>query len=288
MPSVVLVTGLSGSGKTTALRALEDTGWFCMDNVPVVLLPKVVELAGNATPRIAVVVDVRDRQFIRDAGAVLDELNRQGVATTVVFLDSDTDALVRRFRETRRRHPLSTESNDLIEAIAEERTTLDDLARRSALTINTSHCNVHELKAIIQQHFAAEGDRSMTVRVVSFGFKHGPLTDADLLFDVRFLPNPHFDPELRPRTGLQPEVSDFVLQLPSFLEFDALLQPLLAWLLPRYAAEGKVYLTIGVGCTGGKHRSVAIAEHLARTLSVHSRGIVVSHRDRAHWTTANA
>lgn len=284
MVKVALITGLSGSGKTTALRALEDAGWLCMDNLPVVLLPKVIELAGlESGRRIGVVVDVREPGFIEGAGAVIDELKRSGHDIDILFLDADTEMLIRRFRETRRRHPLDR-AGDLRDAIAMERELLDDLRQRAAVTIDSSTLNAHELKRRVQDHFARDTGSALQVKVCSFGFKHGPLTEADLVFDVRFLPNPYFDPTMRSRNGLDADVAAFVRGREDTAEFESRVVGLLGFLLPRYATEGKVYLTIGIGCTGGQHRSVAIAEALGTALSSAGHVVTVTHRDRAHWT----
>jgi UPF0042 nucleotide-binding protein len=282
-PDIILITGLSGSGKTTALHALEDAGWFCMDNLPVVLLPKVVELAGSARPRIAVVVDVRDTQFITQAPGVLDQLEASGVHVHVLFLDADDESLITRFSETRRRHPLATAGIGVAEAVALERRTLDELHHRATLLINTSRCTVHDLKRQIQERFADEGSRTMDIHVVSFGFRHGQLPEADLLFDVRFLPNPFFIPELKDTNGLDPACSAFVLAQPQTNGFLERVTPLLNFIIPLQQNEGKAYLTIAFGCTGGRHRSVAVAEDVARALRQSNPTVTVTHRDRPHW-----
>lgn len=281
--SVVLITGLSGSGKTTALRALEDIGYLCMDNLPVVLLPKVLELATPSTQRLAVGVDARDRQFIADAGPVIDALLETGVDVRVLYLDSQPQKLIQRFSETRRRHPLLFDTGDFRAAIDEERTLLDELRSRADVTIDTSEMTVHQLKRLVQERFSAGGARRLSIVVESFGFKHGPLTEADLVFDVRFMTNPYFVPHLRESTGLDPEVAAFVLAQDGANEFVERTADLLAFLIPRYEAEGKVYLTIGIGCTGGKHRSVAIAERLAAVLGDRGIKLQVDHRDRRFW-----
>lgn len=282
--SVVLLTGLSGSGKTTALRALEDIGYLCMDNLPVVLLPKVIELAADAqsNTRIAVVVDARDKRFIGEAGEVVDELLERGVDVRILYLESAPQKIIQRFSETRRRHPLA-ETGNFAAAIDEERQVLDGLRARADVTVDTTDLTVHELKRLVQEQFAGEEAKRMTIKVASFGFKHGPLLQADLVFDARFLPNPYFDARLRESTGLDPEVSNFVLSADGADEFLAKLTDLLLFLIPRYQAEGKAYLTVGVGCTGGKHRSVAIAEQLALAVRQNGHELVVEHRDRGAW-----
>lgn len=288
MARVVLVTGMSGSGKSTALRALEDVGYFCMDNLPVMLLPKVLELAGSGGHRrIAVVVDAREPGFLQRAGAVVDTLRGDGIDVEVVYLDAAYEAVLRRFKETRRRHPLD-HGEGLQAAVALERQLLDELRMRAGLTLDTSTLTVHDLKRRIQEHFGSDESPGMQTRLVSFGFKHGPLVEADLLFDVRFLPNPHFVAELRVQTGLDLPVSTFVLEQEDTVAFLQRVVELLAFLLPRYEAEGKSYLTIGLGCTGGKHRSVAIAERIGRELERQGRPVAVEHRDRARWTPDGA
>ncbi len=289
MVRVAIITGLSGSGKTTALRALEDLGWLCMDNLPVVLLPKVIELAGGSESdrRIGLVVDVREPGFIRDAGAVIDDLRGSGASIEVLFLDADPDVLITRFQETRRRHPLDKVGN-IRQAIEAERALLDELRVRAGITLDSTRMTSHDLKREVQEVFAREGDRVMRVRVASFGFKHGPMSEADLVLDVRFLPNPHFDPTLRHRTGLDVGVARWLRDHADTVRFEQMLHELLLFLAPRYAAEGKAYLTIAIGCTGGQHRSVAISEKLAEVLADAGFRVEVEHRDRNHWSEGPA
>lgn len=281
--SVVIVTGLSGSGKTTALRALEDVGFLCMDNLPVVLLPKVIELAeGSDGGRIAVVIDARDRQFIRDAGDVVDALEGKGIDIRIVYLYSQPAKIIQRFSETRRRHPLA-DTGDFTAAMEEERTLLDELRARADLTIDSTDLTVHELKAKIQES-VAPGDRpTMTIKIASFGFKHGPMLEADLVFDARFIANPYFVERLRGSTGLDSEVASFVLDQDGVIGFVDRLVDMLDFLIPRYRAEGKAYLTVGIGCTGGKHRSVVLAEQVATLLRQRGVELHVEHRDRKFW-----
>lgn len=282
--SVVLVSGLSGSGKSTALRALEDVGYFCMDNVPVVLLPKVVELAEaqDSPVRIAAVVDARDPKQLDDVGPVIDGLRAAGSAVRVMFLRADHDTIIKRFKETRRRHPLG-DTGDFDAVIELESSLLNDLQHRADVTIDTSQLNVHKLKQLVQDQFAPTDTPRMNLKVVSFGHKHGPLVQADLLFDVRFLDNPYFIPEMRELTGLDETVSSYVHELPETRVFLDKTLDLLRFLVPRYAAEGKAYLTIGFGCTGGKHRSVALAESVAEALADDGYAPRVEHRDRRFW-----
>ncbi len=277
---VVLVTGLSGGGKSTAIRALEDAGFFCIDNLPVPLLGKLVELfeASAEHRRLAVTVDIREPRYLAEAPARVAELRARGVPLRVVFLDASDAALQRRFSETRRRHPLAPEGT-ISEAIAEERGALAALRALADEVIDTSALNIHELKALLSGRFASQGGVQLSVDVTSFGFRNGVPPQADLVFDVRFLPNPHFVPELRPRTGRDPEVAAYVLEHAETRELLAKMTDLCTFLLPRYRREGKAYLTIAIGCTGGKHRSVALARALAATLGGEGISIRVSDRD---------
>lgn len=284
MPSVVIVTGLSGAGKSTALNALEDLGYFTMDNLPVILLPKVLELAGTQEPidRIAVGVDARERAFIQDAGNVLQRLRDEGVRVRVVFLDADADALIKRYSQTRRPHPLAAK-NDLATAIKIEREILSDLREIADLLVDTSKLKVQELQRRIQDAFLEGNDTTMRIRLVSFGFKHGITPEADLIFDVRFLQNPFFEPGLHDLNGTDEPVEAFVMAQDSARTFRTMLDELLEFLLPKYEDAGKSYLTVAIGCTGGQHRSVAMVNALAQDL--HQRGweATVDHREMHRW-----
>jgi UPF0042 nucleotide-binding protein len=266
---IVIITGMSGSGKSTAMRALEDAGFFCIDNLPVTLLPKLTELAGLAgsgqPPRIGVTVDARERFFLSESPRVLDEVRRAGHMVEVLFLDSSDDALIRRFSETRRRHPLAPEGS-VAEGIRLERAALEDLRQMADHVIDSSALNVHDLKRLVQARFSAEPANAPSLSVMSFGFRYGVPPQADLMFDVRFLPNPYFVPELKGLTGTKPAVAAYVLERPEAQIFLEKTVDLCQFLFPRYQAEGKAYLTVAVGCTGGKHRSVAIAHELFRRL----------------------
>jgi len=279
---VVILTGVSGSGKSTALRALEDAGWYCVDNLPVVLLDKLVELTqrtGGQVPRVALVVDARDPHYLPDAPRLIDEVRRQGTPVEVLFFDASDEALVRRYSETRRRHPLAGDDGTVPEGIAAERQALEPLKAVAGEILDTTRLNVHELKRLVLSRFAEGTAPRMGVTVVSFGFRNGIPAHADLVLDVRFLPNPYFIPALRPHSGLEPAVRDFVLGQPDALTFLDKLAGFGAFLLPRYHAEGKSYLTLAIGCTGGRHRSVAIAEELARRLREAGTPARVWHRD---------
>lgn len=277
---VVIVTGMSGAGRTTALRVYEDLGFFCVDNLPPALIPALVNLlaAGGELSRVALGVDVRTGTFLEGAAKVLDDLIAGGQQTEVVFLDCSDEGLVRRFSETRRSHPLAP-GGDLLAAIQSERDRVSPLRSRAQLTIDTTRLTVHELRRTLVEHIAhASRGNHMVTRVVSFGFRYGIPVDADLVFDLRYLPNPHFVPELRPKTGLDGPVADFVLAQPDAQELREDLTALLRKLLPRYEREGKAYLTVAVGCTGGRHRSVAMAEELGRGLR-DAHEVTVAHRD---------
>jgi UPF0042 nucleotide-binding protein len=284
-PQIVVVTGLSGAGRSTALRVLEDVGFFCVDNLPPALAPELLALAHREgkLERVGLGIDVRTGAFLSGAEETLSALEADGHEVQVVFLDCADEVLVRRFSETRRPHALARDG-DLQLAIAGERERLAGLRARADIVIDTTELSVHELRRHLIDYIGRGADRpSMVVRLLSFGFKYGIPVHADLVFDLRFLPNPHFVDELRPKTGMDPEVAAYVLDSPETQELLSRLRPLLDFTLPQYAREGKAYLTIALGCTGGRHRSVALAEELGRQLGgVHE--VVVSHRDaeRAH------
>jgi UPF0042 nucleotide-binding protein len=264
---IVVITGMSGSGKSTAIRALEDSGWFCIDNLPAPLLPKVTELSapGGEDKKLAFVIDVREGRFLADAPRVLDEARRSGHQVEVLFLDSSDESLVRRYSETRRRHPLAGRGG-VSEGIARERAALKELREQAHHLLDTSGLTVHELKRQIQTRFGGDSTGQLAVTLMSFGFKYGVPSQADLVFDVRFLPNPYFVPELKAFTGKDPQVAEYVMNRPETGEFLTRTHELLVFLLPRYQREGKAYLTVAVGCTGGKHRSVAVTAALADRL----------------------
>jgi UPF0042 nucleotide-binding protein len=274
-----VVTGMSGAGRTSALRVLEDLGYFCVDNLPPPLAPQLLLLLGDDLGRVGLGVDVRTGTFLEGADRVLDEIAALGHETQVVFLDCADEILVRRFSETRRPHPLALGA-DVLQGIKAERERLAALRARARHVIDTSTSSVHDLRRELIDYIARGGNRPrMLVRIVSFGFKYGLPIDADLVFDLRMLPNPHFVPALRPRDGRDPEVASYVMNAEATRELLGDIRGLLSRSLPRYEAEGKAYLTIAVGCTGGKHRSVAVAEDLARWVREQSREGVVSHRD---------
>jgi UPF0042 nucleotide-binding protein len=281
---IVLVTGMSGGGKSTAIRALEDAGFFCIDNLPVVLLPKLLDLvsrgASDEVERLALVVDAREGRFLDIAPAALEEVRRDGHKLDVVFLDCADEALLRRFSETRRRHPLSPDGS-VQEGIAAERQALASLRAISDEIIDTTRMTVHELRDAITTRFGvASAHGALNLTLLSFGFRNGIPAASDLVFDVRFLPNPYFVEGLKPYPGTEPKVSQWVLERPQTQEFLARLESLLQFLIPQYRAEGKSYLTISIGCTGGRHRSVALAEELGKRLEDKRRvRVKVAHRD---------
>jgi UPF0042 nucleotide-binding protein len=281
---IVVVTGMSGAGKSTAIKALEDLGYFCIDNLPVMLLPKLLDLVSHGTSdevdRLAIVVDAREARFLEKTPAAFEEVRRAGHRLEVIFFDCQDDALLRRFSETRRRHPLSPDGS-VAEGIAEERRLLSQLRALSDQIVDTTRMNVHELRDAITSKFgggaAAEG---LNVTLLSFGFRNGIPPASDLVFDVRFLPNPYFVEGLKAFPGTDPRVSSWVLERTQTQEFLARLESLLSFLIPQYRAEGKSYLTVSIGCTGGRHRSVALSEELKRRLEGKQRANVrVTHRD---------
>jgi RNase adapter protein RapZ len=283
MSDFVVITGLSGAGRSLAADAIEDLGWFVIDNLPPQLAPKVAELVqapGSQVQRIALVVVTGAYQD--EVLPMLAWLRSAGARVRIVFLDAATDTLVRRYESTRRRHPLSGGGTQehLAAAIERERELLDPVRAEADVVVDTSELNVHELRRRMQGLFSAEAvEPTMQTTVLSFGYKHGLPLDADMVIDCRFLPNPHWVDVLRPLTGLDERVRDYVLEHPAAQEFLENLEAMLVQLLPAYVAEGKAYLTIALGCTGGRHRSVTIAEEVARLLRKHGMPAGVLHRD---------
>jgi RNase adapter protein RapZ len=278
---LVIITGISGSGKISALKVFEDLGYYCVDNLPADLILNFAELVkqSNEIERAALVVDVREGEALKKLPEVIKGLIAQ-LPTRVVFLEASDDALIRRFSETRRPHPLSGQSVPVKAAIATERRQLNQVRRMADVVVDTSKFNVHELRSFIMKRFEHEpSTKNILVSVVSFGYKHGVPSEADLMFDVRFLPNPHFVPEFRPFTGRHPKVAKYIRSFPQTQEFINRISELLVYLLPHYVEEGKSYLTVGFGCTGGQHRSVLIAQEVFKRLAKAGYPVKVVHRD---------
>ena len=277
---LVILTGLSGSGKSTVLKAFEDMGFYCVDNLPVDLIPIFAELhsAGEGDfARAALLVDAREGTQLEKLPTLLKHL-RKDHPIALVFIDATEDSLLRRYSETRRPHPLGKDVS-VRESLREERHLMEPIRKLADVVIDTSQFNVHELRHFVTERFKNPDKRPMLVSVVSFGYRYGVPTDADLVFDVRFLPNPHFVPGLRRFTGKDPKVRRYIRSFPQTGEFLKRIQGLLIYLIPHYIQEGKSYLTIAIGCTGGKHRSVMLGEALKKALEKHSYSAKVVHRD---------
>jgi len=276
---VVIVTGMSGAGRTRAAAALADQGWYVVDNIPPQMLGGLVAMVGSSPDdRLAAVVDVRARELFGDIEAVIDDLEARGVPVRLMFLDASDDTLVSRFEEARRPHPLQKDGT-ILEGITRERELLAAVRERADRVIDTSSLNVHELRDLVTAEVGAD-DSPLTINVLTFGFKHGLPKDADFVADVRFLHNPHWVPDLRPLTGLDPAVRDYVLASEGATQFVDDYAHLLGTVLTHYRAHDKHSVTIAVGCTGGKHRSVAIAEALAERLREGGASVRVTHRDK--------
>ena len=279
-PELVIITGMSGSGKASVLKAFEDLGYYCVDNLPIELIPRFAELTVRSrdSRRTALVVDVREGAQLGKLPEILKSVRRM-IPTKVVFLEASDAVLLRRFSETRRPHPLGTDS-PVKSALKAERRHLGVIRRVADFVIDTSKFNVHELRAHINEVFQEQSpEKSILVSSVSFGFRNGVPEDADLVFDVRFLPNPHFVPEFRPLTGRHPRVAKYIRSFPQTQEFITRISDLLVYLLPHYIHEGKSYLTIAFGCTGGQHRSVMIAEDVGKHLRRAGYRVKIVHRD---------
>ena len=280
---IVIITGLSGSGKSTAVRVLEDEGFFCLDNLPITLFPTFVELVDKSQDKVrevALVMDVRGRDFLGGYEQVFQQIRDAGHMVEIVFFDATDEVLIRRFSETRRRHPVQESGGSVPEGIRLERELLDGLRRLATLVIDTSELNVHQLKELVSARLKGEkGPAGLTVHLQSFGYRYGIPLESDLVFDVRFLPNPHFVPELKPFPGTDSRVRGYVLEKPAAGVFLVKLQDMLDFLLPAYRQEGKSYLTISIGCTGGRHRSVVITEQLRVFFNGKNVNVKLTHRD---------
>lgn len=281
-PNVVIVTGLSGAGKSQALKTLEDLGYFCVDNLPPTLIPTFIQLCAQVREpisRIAMGVDVRGGEFFDDLSSALVTMDQAGTRPMVLFLEADDDILVRRYKETRRRHPLSPQGSTL-EGIRDERQMLSDLKSQASIIIDTSNLSTAELRRQLVEVFSRSVKlQKLLVTIVTFGFKHGLPMDADLVFDVRFLPNPYYMADLKPLTGLDSRVSQYVFKSSLGKNFFLRLSRFIDFLMPHYIEEGKSLLTIAVGCTGGRHRSVAVGEALRSHLEAKEHTVIVEHRD---------
>ena len=279
-PELVIITGLSGSGKGTVLKCLEDLGYYSVDNLPIELIPKFAELTKDS-PNIraaALVVDIREREGLKDFPSLYGKIRRR-IPTTLVFLEADDETLVRRFSETRRPHPLGT-GRSVVKSIQSERRALASIRALADLVLNTSKFNVHELREAVQERFRGEREQSkIMVYVTSFGYRYGVPADSDLVFDVRFLPNPNYRPEFRKLSGRHPAVARYIRSFAQTVEFIDRISELLIYLLPHYIQEGKSYLTIAFGCTGGRHRSVMMADEIRRLLARAGFRVKTTHRD---------
>ncbi len=277
---LIIITGLSGAGKSWASKCFEDMGYYCVDNLPTTLIPTFAELCTHSTRRIARIalgVDIREREYLAPIVEVLSELRAAGHHTEVLFLEAAEEALVRRYHETRRRHPVS--SGSLLDGIREEKKLLANLRELADRVIDTSQITVHELRQRLVELYGEAASPGLSVNLLSFGYKFGVPYEADLVFDCRFLPNPFFVDALKAQDGRAPAVRRFVVEQPDGRELIARLRDLLGYLLPHYQREGKAYLTVAVGCTGGRHRSVALVEELREPVEAHGIPVNVTHRD---------
>jgi len=278
--NLVIITGMSGSGKASVLKAFEDLGYYCVDNLPIGLIPRFADLAKQSSEieKAALVADIREGEQLKRLPAIIRGLKKQ-VNTTVLFLEASDDVLLRRFSETRRPHPLGKDST-VQSALSEERQRLQPIRDMADFVVDSSRFNVHELRAHITSKFTAGStEKDILISIVSFGYKTGVPSDVDLVFDVRFLPNPHFVPEFKPLTGRHPQVAKYIRSFPQTQEFINRISDLLIYLIPHYIREGKSYLTIAFGCTGGQHRSVMIGEDVKKRLAKAGYRVKVVHRD---------
>lgn len=286
-PRLVILTGLSGAGKTQALRHLEDLGFFCIDNLPPTLIPKFAELCAQSLrpiDKLALVVDIRGGEFFDALFEVLNELDRKETYYEILFLEASDESLVRRFKESRRSHPLSMHG-EVLKSIREERACLQELRGRAHKIIDTSDLTIQQLKKEVSELFACNTDLPrLRIAIVSFGYKYGIPLDSDLVFDVRFLPNPHYESALRYLTGNDPQVEEFIFNSPTTDKFLKKFFDIIEFLIPEYVKEGKSNLTIAIGCTGGQHRSVLVANLLSRRLMSRNYRVTVRHRDITRLT----
>lgn len=278
----VIITGMSGAGKSQVIKIMEDLGYYCVDNMPPALIPKFAEIyhkASGPEEKAALVCDIRGGNLFHELSGSLEELSELGYDYEILFLEASDETLIKRYKETRRLHPLA-EHERLPEGIFKERMMLDELRLKATHIVDTSNMATSQLKAHIVSIYGSDKEfEGMMIHVVSFGFKNGIPLDADMVFDVRFLPNPFYIPELRNRTGLETCVRDYVMQYPQSVEFFRMLENMVEYLIPYYIKEGKTQLVIGIGCTGGHHRSVTIAEKLYKSIQSAGHNVVISHRD---------
>jgi UPF0042 nucleotide-binding protein len=279
---IIIVTGMSGSGKSTALRALEDVGFFCVDNLPVVLLPKLLEIqtdAASEISKVALVMDLRERYFLEKYAEIFAKLKEEGHRIEILFLDASDDSLLRRFRETRRAHPLC-ERGTVMEGIALEREKLSALRAMADKIVDTSSFNVHQLKDVIQRHFmTSTTEKRLVINLMSFGFRYGLPPEADIVLDVRFLPNPYFIEELKHLNGEDEKIQEYVMGWEESQTFLRKMLDMMEFLIPLYEKEGKSNLNVALGCTGGKHRSVVMTTRLARYFAGENYLVNTAHRD---------
>lgn len=277
---LLIITGLSGSGKSLTSRCFEDLGYYCVDNLPVKLIPTFIDLCSKTTEeisKIALVIDIRERDFLGDFDHVYEEL-KKSYKMKLIFLEASDEVLIRRYSESRRPHPLCPDNN-IIAGIQRERKILQGVRQHADLIIDTSKLSVHELKNFIIDHIEGDRRKSLLLSIVSFGYKYGIPYDSDLMFDIRFLPNPYFTDNLRDKNGLHKRVEEFVTSNSHYNEFITKVEDMLIFLIPHYIEEGKTYLTISIGCTGGRHRSVVVANKIKDILSNHNYKVKLVHRD---------
>jgi UPF0042 nucleotide-binding protein len=277
---LIIITGLSGAGKSWAIKCFEDLGYYCVDNLPTTLIPTFAELCAHSTrriPRIALGVDIREREYLHSVVEVLGELRAAGFHTEILFLEASEESLVRRYHETRRRHPVSSAS--LLDGIREEKKLLANLRELADRVIDTSQITVHDLRQRLVELYGEAAPPGLSLNLLSFGYKFGVPYEADLVFDCRFLPNPFFVDSLKAHDGRTATVRQFVIEQPEGRELIARLRDFLSYLLPRYQKEGKAYLTVAIGCTGGRHRSVALVEELRDFVESQGLQVSVTHRD---------
>ncbi len=281
---ILIITGLSGAGKTQVINSLEDAGYYCVDNLPPVLLTKFIELSMQSdgkVSRVALVIDVRGGEFFHDLNNALEELEREHIAFEIIFLEASEEALVRRFKESRRRHPLG--GGRLLDNIQEERKLLEEIRGKANLIIDTSNLSPKQLKEKLDSLYGGVNVHKFTVNISSFGYKAGTPLDSDIVIDVRFIPNPFYDPLLKNMTGYDKEVRDFVLDSPITKSFARRFLNLLKFLIPHYITEGKTNLEVAIGCTGGQHRSVVLTEYMARQIKKMGYNVHVRHRDVSRY-----